>query len=393
MEEKRIGNGLFQRYNCKKTLKPVFPQNSVNIILSCDNTYAAYMGVLIKSIVLNASDRYNYDIIILHTDISEENKELIKALPEEKPNFSIRFTDITDEISDRKFEVWAHYKKYNVYRLVAPDVLANYDKAVYLDSDIVINRDIAELFNTDIENYLIAAVPEIRLYSWLDSEENPIHKYVSDVLKLPEGHIYFNSGVLVYNLKEFRNTCSSDYMLDVCAQRRWQYIDQDVLNIVCAEKTLYLPMNWNVMISADNLATEVNSPLSMYLSYSSARKNPYAVHYAGDFLPCKVPTVDLYWYFWQYARHTPYYEILLHRMIDNKIQTAITPQISVVPIPDNRTGARKVADFFFPKGTKRREFLKKIIPKGSRRWAVLKQVFYVFSPRYRRPMSHDIVKK
>lgn len=61
-----------------------------------------------------------------------------------------------------------------------------------------------------------------------------------------------------------------------------------------------------------------------------------------------------------------------------------------VKLPDNRTGARKVADFFFPKGTKRRELLKKILPKGSKRWAVLKQIYYVFSPKHRRSMCEDI---
>ena len=57
---------------------------------------------------------------------------------------------------------------------------------------------------------------------------------------------------------------------------------------------------------------------------------------------------------------------------------------------DRRTGARKVADFFFPKGTKRREILKKIIPKGSRGYAVLKQIYYVFNPKLKRPMHEDI---
>lgn len=372
----------FKDTAARPLLKPAFSQHSVNIVLSSDNTYAAYMGVLIQSIIQNSSEKYNYDIIILHTDISEENRILLQSLAGGINNFSIRFTDISNEISDRKFEVWAHYKKYNVYRLVAPDVLANFDKAVYLDSDIVVNKDIADLYNTDVSNYLIAAVPEIRVYSWLDDEDNPMHQYVAEILRLPKGHIYFNSGVLVYNLAKFRNTCSSDYMLDICAQRRWQYIDQDVLNIVCAEDTLYLPMNWNVMISADNLATEINSPLSMYQNYCSARKNPYAVHYAGNFLPFRVPTVDMYWYFWKYARNTPYYEILLDRMIDTKIQVATS---------HNRTGARKVADLFFPKGTKRRELLKKIIPKGSKRWAVLKQIYYVFNPRFKRPMREDIM--
>lgn len=98
--------------------------------------------------------------------------------------------------------------------------------------------------------------------------------------------------------------------------------------------------------------------------------------------------------FWRYARTSPYYEYLLTRIVnymyDNKINEK-TVYMQSPPIPDNRTGARKVADFFFPKGTKRRELLKKIIPKGSKRWAILKQIYYVFNPRFKRPMREDIM--
>lgn len=320
LKTKELELVFFENTTRKICLKPAFLNRSINIILSCDNYYAPYMGVLIQSIIDHASDVNNYDIIILHTDISEENIALLKSLIANKENFSIRFIDITEEIGQRNFEVWAHYKKYNVYRLVAPELLKNYDKAVYLDSDIVVNTDLAKLYNVDLTGYLIAAIPEIRLHAWLNDEDNAIRTYVSDVLKLPVQHLYFNSGVLVYNLSEFRKTYTTEFLLNMCAQRRWKYIDQDVLNIVCANRTLYLPMTWNVEISVDNYTLEKNAPLSMWKDYKKAHNNPYVVHYAGNFMPCRIPHVDLYWNFWLYARRTPYYEQILARMIDQRVE-------------------------------------------------------------------------
>lgn len=370
----------FRDTAAKHQIKPVFPRNSINILLSADNIYSIYMGVLIQSIIDNSSEKNNYDIIIFHTDISEENRKIISSLVDGRKNFSIRFTDISVEIGERQFGIWAHYKKYNVYRLVAPDVLASYDKIVYLDSDIVVERDVAELYNTDVSNYLIAAVPEIRVYSWLDDENNILHEYFSKTLKLPKDHLYFNSGVLVYNLKKFRESCSGSYMLDVCAQRFWQYIDQDVLNIVCAGQTLYLPMNWNVEITADNFQTEIRAPLSMYQDYCAAHKKPYAVHFAGDFLPFKAPTVEFYWLFWKYARHTPYYEILLDRMINLKVQAQILPPPAAAPLPDTRSPAKKALDQKYPLGSKKRMRLERFCPYGTRRWRMAKKMWYFFHP-------------
>lgn len=370
----------FKDTSAQSALKPVFHESSVNIILSSDNYYAPYMAVLIQSIIENSSDKNNYDIIILHTDICEEARGLIQSLIKGKENFSIRFTDISSDIGTRYFDLWAHYKKYNVYRLVAPETLKYYDKAIYLDSDIVVNTDIAELFNTDIADNLIAAVPDIRYHAWNNTEGNDLQTYSTKVLKLPASHTYFNSGVLVYNLFEFRKAYTSDFLLDMCAQRHWNYIDQDVLNIVCADRTVLLPMKWNVMITADSYNTEKKAPLVMWQDYNKSHRAPYIVHYAGNFMPCRVPTVDLYWHFWKYARNTPFYELLIYRMIENN-QVCWGP--AAVPIPDQRSGARKFADKILPHGSRRREFAKKILPKGSLRWRFCKQLYYIFAPQYR----------
>lgn len=373
---------FFNETVAKPTLQPAFASNNVPIVLSCDDFYAPYMGVLIQSIIEKSHSNRNYDIIVLHTDIKKDNILLLKSLTEGRDNFSIRFTDISDDIGERNFSVWAHYKKYNVYRLVAPEVLSQYDKAIYFDSDIVVEKDVAELFDVDLGDNLIAAVPDIRANSWYNEENNIMHTYVKDTLKLPETHLYFNSGVLVYNLAKFRETYTSEYMLDYCAQRHWQYIDQDILNITCNGSTLFLPQKWNVLITADEFATEQKAPLSLYEDYCSAHNNPYVIHYAGNFMPCIVPTVDLRWAFWKYARNTPFYETFILRMIQKQTEFIQIPAQTSIPVP-GRSGARIIADVLLPMGTRRREIVKALVPRGSLRWRMCKQIYYIFAPKYR----------
>lgn len=77
------------------------------------------------------------------------------------------------------------------------DLLKNELKALYIDGDIVVRCDLAEIFNTDISNHFAAVVPDTgSLYS-----NNPIVKKYKN---------YFNSGVMLLNLKELRNNAASE---------------------------------------------------------------------------------------------------------------------------------------------------------------------------------------
>lgn len=84
--------------------------------------------------------------------------------------------------------------------------------------------------------------------------------------------------------------------------------------------------------------------------------------------------------FWNAARKTEFYELLLARMAASQ---AYVVHWNAPQAIDTRSGARKLADKLLPKGTRRREFAKKILPKGSLRWRFCKQIYYIFKPQYR----------
>lgn len=81
------------------------------------------------------------------------------------------------------------------YRLLTPELLPQYDKAIYIDVDVLFKKDLSEVFNIDISGYECAAVPVE-----LNSDKMICHKY------FPENknkYIYISS-FLVMNLKLMR---------------------------------------------------------------------------------------------------------------------------------------------------------------------------------------------
>ena len=82
------------------------------------------------------------------------------------------------------------------YRFFIEELFPQYDKEIYLDCDLVVTGDISELYNTDVENYFVAAVNDRIVMS------NDVFKdYVRTVVGV-EPEKYFSSGILVINLKK-----------------------------------------------------------------------------------------------------------------------------------------------------------------------------------------------
>ena len=86
------------------------------------------------------------------------------------------------------------------FRLFIASLYPQYNKAIYLDSDIVVLHDVAELFNIDIGNNLVGAVPDDII-----QKNEVFQEYVEKVVGVSSYKNYFNAGVLVMNLEELRN--------------------------------------------------------------------------------------------------------------------------------------------------------------------------------------------
>lgn len=302
-------------------ISPAFSQNNIPVVFATDNNYVPFLSVAIASLIANGSPDNNYDIIILATDVGVNNKGRMGMLAKDHPNVSIRWYNISDAVKNYKFANCSYYTDAMYYRLFMPYVMDEYERMVYLDCDLVLEKDVALLYNTDIGDNYLGVVRDIGMI---------IHKHnTSDAQFLPEGYFekalpnvdadtYFNSGVLVMNLEAFRRDFTLAYLIGETNNEYFRYPDQDGLNNIASEKKYQLEMNWNAM--PYNMGTRSRPYIERYLSQSiidefdRAREDPYIIHYNMLEKPWLHPCWldhELMVRFWQYAALSPFFRDLI----------------------------------------------------------------------------------
>ncbi|MCR5219324.1 glycosyltransferase family 8 protein [Treponema sp.] len=265
----------------------------IPVFLASDDNYAPFLAVTLKSIFDHASADNFYEIIILSTDLSKDNEEKINALKTE--NSSIKFVSMKDQIEKIKslFPIRDYYSIETYYRIFIADLFPQYDKVIYLDCDVVTVTDIAELYNVNLGNNLVAAA----------------HEDVADILEVYRRYIryaldcnprkYFSAGILLMNTKLFRKEAFSRKFLNLMSKYTFRITqDEDYLNVLCKGRTRLLNLGWN----------RGAFPLKSF-----KEKNLKIIHYKLNWKPWKVDDALYEDHFWNYASKTPYGQIIADR--------------------------------------------------------------------------------
>lgn len=313
-ELQRVLYGDVEKREC---LQPAFQENNIAVALAANNYFVPYLATTLASVIMHASSKNNYDVLILTHDIQPENKKMLAQMIEGKDNFCIRYVDPAPLLSGYDLFTRGHFSIETYYRLVLPKLLIHYSKILYLDSDLVTETDVAELFKEQVTGYFLAAARDADTAGLYNGFEPDKKEYTDHVLKLKKPYDYFQAGVILFNLDEFRKQYTTEQILEFAEKEDWQLLDQDILNKLCEGNVKYVDMSWNVMVDFDHVRVSKiirMSPQWLYHMYMEARKKPKIIHYAGPQKPWLYPEMDMGSVFWKYAKNTPYYEIMLYRM-------------------------------------------------------------------------------
>lgn len=264
-------------------------RETVPVFFSTDDRYAPYLAVAIASLCGNASGRYRYKLHILHGGLSRKNRERLASLA--GGDFSLEFRDVRETLvrMNGRLHLRDYYTAATYFRFFIPDLFPEYDKGIYLDCDVAVNGDIAELFATDLGEDLLGAVTEEVM------TDIPVFgRYARSVLGIAPS-AYFNAGVLLMNLRKMRGTCLLDRFSALLDRRRFPVAqDQDYLNLLAVGSVRYLDTGWN------------RTPFP----YAPAEE-PKLAHYKMHYKPWHYSGVSYEACFWRYAEKTPYYRELL----------------------------------------------------------------------------------
>ena len=352
-----------------KDLFPAFTTNNIPIVLVSSDYYVPYVGVLLESIKEHGSKNNNYDIIIFEKSITKTNKKLLSKSVSKCKNISVRFVNCKKYFKECSLYVSSiAYAEENYYRILSPWILKNYDKAIVMDSDIIVKDDLFNLYNEDIEEYMAGAVKDFIYQGLLNLNYNKDLEYSVDTLKLNEPYNYVNTGVLLLNLKKCRANISKTELLKFTSQNKFRIQEQDLLNIYFKEKVLFLDIKWNYYLIVNQWVDNCigNSPVKSKKLYENAEEKAIILHWASinkPWVDLSVPYADLWW---SYARKTPFYEIILNRLFLSQVANPV----------QQFTFVRRMADKYLPRGTMRREILKIIMPRGSKQFELLKKLYH-----------------
>ncbi len=269
----------------------------IPVFYAADDAYAPLLGVSLLSLISNAKKTDRYKIHVIASNMSSENREKIASL--ERENVAVVFEDLENKlsaISDR-LAIRDYYSASTYLRIFIANAFPEYDKAIYIDSDTVVDRDLSEMFLTDVGDALVGAVQENVMLLPVFGE------YSEKVLKIPRKK-YFNAGILTMNLKKMREIDLEARFVELLSERSFPVAqDQDYLNVLCKDQVYYFPYSWNLMPAENMRGIE-----------------PYIVHYKMAERPWHYDGIDHGDIFWKYAKKSDFYEIL------REIKSSRTPE-------------------------------------------------------------------
>ena len=332
------------------------PLDDVVIVFACSENFVPYLSVAVQSIIDNASPSRRYDIVVLTRNISPTSM-ITLTRQVTSPHVGIGFLDVDAALGDIELPHHGHFRPETYFRLLAPQLLPNVDKAIYLDSDLIVDDDVAELFDVDVTGYKLAATRDADTIGQIDGYDATLWPYPKDELGMDDPHDYFQAGVLLMNLAELRRTVTPEEFLALSTERMWRWLDQDVLNKVVNGDYVRVHMRWNYLMDWQHLRRThiiANAPADVRAEYEEAAADPAVIHFAGpDNRPWLYPDADRAELFWHYAMRSPYLDEIRGQLEESRASVkGLAKRVQVMAL---YKGIMPAFDAICPAGTLRRK--------------------------------------
>lgn len=302
-------------------IKPAFKHNNITIACSSSPEYVPYLSVWLASIKKNARKEYNYDLLVFERGISTQDKATLQNMMEQK-NCSLRFINPLKLIANTDIKVPKNYKLECCFRVLSPLLLKNFSKIIFTDIDMIAQDDLQKFYQFKTDNIALAACHDLVWGAFLNYPQDTWALYAKNVLNLDQPYKYYNTGVMILNIKEWNANHYSQKILNLLEHREYRILEQDAINSYFKDKIKYLDTKWNHNIESSDFK-RINlfsyMPLENKLQYEEDKKNPAIIHWAGRCKPWFYPDEDMADIWWQYARQTPFYEEIIARLIDFRI--------------------------------------------------------------------------
>ncbi|KAL1743630.1 glycosyltransferase family 8 protein [Schizophyllum fasciatum] len=254
----------------------------VNLALAVDSAYAMPATVAISSALRTLAPGVRCTVYVLDCGLSAEDRRKVGAVSSEPVGERASVVFLESDADD----LWrsmgsASWGKIDLVRRVPVE------KVLYLDADVLVTGDLAELWRTELEGNAIGAAPDVghptRTVGGKPSDDR-VGSFAA-----PARPTYFNAGVLLMDLAKMRRSIG-DLLSLAQSSEALHFKDQDVLNAHFAGKWTELPLKYNAQglgTYADRLTAERE-----LLDLDEMRRSPVVVHFTGPVHPPLVKALN-----------------------------------------------------------------------------------------------------
>lgn len=207
-----------------------------HVTCNTDNNYVQHCCAMLCSLFENNKDM-SLHVHVLTNALSINNEGEIKQLCS-RYNACLTIHEVDESrLEGVKFRKHRPLTKAAYYRILLPEIIdQSIDKILYLDCDMIVVGSVSELFEIELDKYALAATKDI-IHS--DLHRRQLHFTLEDTP--------FSSGIMLINLKYWRDHHSTKQLLDYSKRERKLVIlhDQDALNYVFKGHWYIIPPKWN----------------------------------------------------------------------------------------------------------------------------------------------------
>lgn len=247
----------------------------MNILVTLNSGYIKPLCVMLRSLQSCHKDIF-FNIYILNKSLSDKDFAFLKRNLETE-NYSLHDIKIDDSML-KSAPVTDRYPHEMYYRIFAAKFLPPYvDKVLYLDPDLIVLKNLENLYSTKLGNNYFAAASHVN---------KPLQKINEIRLQMDTKGPYINSGVMLMNINLLRKQQNFDEVFDYIEKNRNILFlpDQDIISAIYSDRIIALDpyiynMTERMLHSPKSIKNEINAQW--------VKENSAIVHYCGRNKPWK----------------------------------------------------------------------------------------------------------
>lgn len=244
----------------------------LNILVSLNDNYFIPLRIMLESLFQHEETPIR--LFLLYTDLTEKHVQDICSIL--KSQGGLFYPVFISEDFFQDAPVFHYTSRETYYRflcsILLPDTI---ERVLYLDPDILIRGSILPLYRMKFQKNLVIGVA--------DHTINQIFIDHKRKIGLSDEKIYFNAGVLLFNLNKMRKDFDLKAFVGLLEkyQDAFSFLDQDMLNLYFYGKIGQAGSKFNF----NSGFASIRELFSFLFGGENKQEDPVIVHYMGELKP------------------------------------------------------------------------------------------------------------